>query len=115
VRHFEHSESKGSRFWLRVVLVAVAVLVVAVALLLVSLPFVSFVFPYLASGPSGFDPGTQLAYGQLLAAFVAVALAGGLGLVAVEQLVAGRQAVEQGQRALMEEDVGTCAHIVLRA
>ena len=44
-----------------------------------TLPFIASVFPYVASGPSGFDASTQLAYGQLLAAFVAVSLAGASG------------------------------------
>jgi hypothetical protein len=107
----ESEESTGGRFWLRVAIVAVAVLVVAVALLLITLPFIASVFLYLASGPTGFDPGTQLAYGQLLGAFVAVALAGGLGLVAVEQLAASRQTVEQGQRALEEERLARAAAV----
>jgi len=40
-----------------------------------TLPFIASAFPYVASGPSGFDASTQLPYGQLLAAFVAVSLA----------------------------------------
>jgi cytochrome c-type biogenesis protein CcmE len=80
------AERNDARLWLRVAIVAVAIFIVEVGLVLVSLSSATSFFPYLASGPSGFDAGRQLAYGQLLAAVVAVALAGGLGLVAVEQL-----------------------------
>lgn len=73
------------------------------ALFLLTLPIVAALFPFVESGEAGFSPDRQLAYGQLLVAFVGIGVASGLGFVAVQQLIAARQAVDQEAEALKDE------------
>jgi hypothetical protein len=81
----------GWRLWLRAVAIGLGLAFGAVALYVLSLTVVGLVFPFLTS--EGFKPTEQVGYGQLYAAFVAIAIAGTFGSFAVKQLELGRQAI----------------------
>lgn len=79
------------RLWLQAIAVGLGLAAFSIAIYLISLPVVGHVFPYLVS--RGFQPSEQLGYGQLYAAFLAIAITGTFGWFAVKQLELGRESI----------------------